>query len=223
MKAAQIIKAGMASKTITNSERNKLKNMQIHVPEYVEPGYTTEKACVVLGDYNPTSFENPGDFGRVCDLLEKIAELEWEDEWTTCSDCGKLVRTSRDCYQWTPHYAILNDCELVCLDCLDEGDYLAEIANDATKACMPSIDPTIYGWELEEDHFENGLHKGMNDKPENIAKKIPSDKDFVFKLDETSQFYITFSVYTATKKQNSSKLPHFRGSLPVWSGTDESN
>ena len=195
MKTERIIKAAIASQTITTEERRKLEDMQLFTPEYVEPGYTTDKECIILGDYNPSDFENGGDFERACNLLEKVAELEWDDEWTTCGDCGGLVRASGNSYDWTPHYVILNDCGLICLDCLDTEDYLEDIKNDHNKACLPSIDPTEHGYTLHTGGLENGLHEHMTDDPEKIVGTLPEGVDFVFKLDYTSQFNIGFSVY----------------------------
>src|SRR5678816_1797897 len=38
---------------------------------------------------------------RLSDLAEKAGyAVEWSDEWSTCDDCGKAVRTSPDSYGW---------------------------------------------------------------------------------------------------------------------------
>lgn len=89
--------------------------------------------------------------------------LAWEDEWTECGDCGKLVRTSGDCYSWQPHYAILGDCDLICLDCL-EGEaesYLEGLEDNPSTCCMRRIDPSesgICGSSDDPRKILGGLH-----------------------------------------------------------------
>ena len=174
------------------------------VYDYAEPGYSAERG-IVLGNWNPKcGFSVPKEeqrrdavskLGRV---LESLGfELEWEDEWTTCCDCGKAVRTSGDCYSWTPHYVWTNDCEIVCLDCLDTADYLTSIEDDPNKACPPGQNPEEHGYTKFNGDFETGWHPGQNDKPADILKRMHalSMSGVVFKIAEQSQFYTVWQAY----------------------------
>jgi len=159
--------------------------------EYAEPGYSNPDGLILFGNWNEFS----RDAG---DLLERAGyELEWEDEWTLCGDCGKAIRTSPDCYQWTPYYHIFNDCEVVCLDCIDWKGYLESIENNPRSCCLPQCNPEEYGYRQYNGTYENGLHMGMNDNPNKILKEL-QDKGFkhiIFRLAASSQFYIEFEVY----------------------------
>lgn len=81
-------------------------------PDYAEPGYDSPDKAVLFANWNclPRNLDT---------ILERLGyAVEWSDEWMTCEDCGRAVRTSPDGYDWTPFYKIENDCEVLCLDCL---------------------------------------------------------------------------------------------------------
>ena len=94
-------------------------------PGYVEPGYSAPERGVLFANWNPKDFspEIPSFCSRLAGAIEKSGldyELEWCDEWTMCGDCGKAVRTQPDSHGWTPSFKILDGCELVCVDCLED-------------------------------------------------------------------------------------------------------
>jgi hypothetical protein len=93
--------------------------------EYAEPGYTPDGSRGIL-------FANWNHFSKKAgELLERYGyTLEWSDEWDTCEDCNKAVRTSGDCYGWEPYFVLVDDCSVVCLDCLDRAAHL-EALEDA--------------------------------------------------------------------------------------------
>ena len=79
--------------------------------EYAEPGYTNPAKGILFADWNLF----PRDIDR---LLEFYGyEIGWSDEWSTCDNCGRAVRTSADCYSWSPSYTC-QDGEITCTDCL---------------------------------------------------------------------------------------------------------
>jgi hypothetical protein len=88
---------------------------------YAEPGYTDPENGVLFANWNrfPRNFDQ---------LLEKAGyACEWSDEWATCEDCGKAVRTEPDSYCWKPAFRMgREDCGLFCVDCFanetDETD-----------------------------------------------------------------------------------------------------
>ena len=115
----------------------------------------------------------------------------------------RAVRTSADCYSWSPSYVLLNECEIVCIDCLTGNessvrDYLESLENRTSNALQLHIDPAKYGYVRLEDGFENGFHPGQNDDPKKITERLREageQRPLLFKIDGTGQFDIEFSVY----------------------------
>jgi len=99
-----------------------------YAKEYAEPGYTDPERGILFANWNY--------FPRGVDsILEQYGfEIEWSDEWHRCDDCGKAVRHQPDSWSWQPYYQLLNECEVVCGDCLkadgyrqtDDGDWVRE-------------------------------------------------------------------------------------------------
>jgi hypothetical protein len=160
---------------------------------YAEPGYQDPVKGVLFANWNGF----PTDFDRV---LESAGyAIEWEDEWTECCDCGKAVRTSPDCYQWQPYYVFMNECEIVCLNCLDWPEYLESIEDDSDKAVVAECNPALYGYERlsDENEFENGFHPGQTDSPAKILAALHATgrHRIVFRLSDSSQFYVRFETW----------------------------
>jgi hypothetical protein len=86
-----------------------------YAKEYAEPGYTDTPRGILFADWNY--------FPRGVDsILERYGfEIEWSDEWDICSDCSRAVRTSANSYGWQPSFVLVNECEIVCVDCLKEN------------------------------------------------------------------------------------------------------
>ncbi len=172
--------------------QSEIENMSF-ASGYAEPGYTDPDKCVLFANWNVF----PRNFDRV---LESAGyAVEWSDEWATCEDCNKAVRTSGNSYHWQPSYVLIDDCSIVCLDCLDWADYLESIEDNANVACMASCNPADYGYELlsDKDEYENGFFAGQDDKPADILKALQAKgyEHIVFRLSETSQFYCRFEVW----------------------------
>ncbi len=185
---------------ITDRERNNLEDMMVY-SEYSEPGYSTDKDYIILGDWNAENFDAENvDFLAILDELEEIAELEWSDEWLDCQECGKLVRVNPNSYGWTPYYYIFA-CELVCWNCIKDTpeDYLSEHINNPERAVTANLDLEKYGFTCLQSELENGLHKHMNDDPKTLKNIVPADNDFIYQLDAASQFHITFSLWIRPK------------------------
>lgn len=160
---------------------------------YAEPGYQDPKHGILFANWNL--------FPRGLDtILEKAGyATEWEDEWSTCGDCGKAIRTSANGYDWQPSYVLMNECEIVCTDCIDWPDYLQSIEDNPRVACMAECDPEDYGYRRLSDRNEyvTGFHPGQNDDPRKILKTLQEQgkTGIVFRLSETSQFYSRWEVY----------------------------
>lgn len=188
---------------------------------YSEPGYHDEETVWALGDWNNKSryvdgqrIETSNVPGRLFDALERIGvEGEWLDEWTRCDHCQRIVRTSGDSYMWKPFYVILTDGETLCGTCALDPDWSDEVMepyiNDSGRVitwCDESYLESL-GWQrYNPDEYQSGWHEGMDDKPAAIAERINEtmpNHDYVFWLDEASQFYIGFSAFTRAKQSES--------------------
>ena len=114
--------------------RNRLEGIQIHydpVNVYAERGCSGQYAATgnwnSVTEYDRATGSNAtvpsGDLPpRVGRLLERLGfECEWSDEWTTCEDCGRLLRTCPDSHDWRPSY-VESDCEYICHECAPEDD-----------------------------------------------------------------------------------------------------
>ncbi len=162
-------------------------------PGCKEPGYDDKP--VIMADWNKVP-------KHVFDKLESLGyACEWLDEWATCAECNKAVRTSPNSYDWTSAY-VIQDGDLLCLDCVDAQAYYESIENRSDVAASNEFahhyKPEDYGYvKVNEDHYINGLH-GIVDDPKQILGDLLSDDPegrFVFTLDYTSQFEVGFSVY----------------------------
>lgn len=112
---------------------NRIDEITIHIDGYAEPGYS-DANIVATGNWNNVDIYSYTTKSRnvisnlpkrICDLFEKLGvEIEWSDEWATCNDCSKLIRTEPDCHSWKPFYnkAGIEKGECVCLDCCPEEE-----------------------------------------------------------------------------------------------------
>lgn len=159
--------------------------------EYAEPGYTQPKRGILFGNWNYFA-------GGLDTILERAGyQMEWEDEWSTCSDCGKAFRTSPDSYSWQPSYFLINDCELLCRDCVNMEEYLETLEDNPRKALNDHVDPAEFGYRKLAGDFESGLHTHMTDNPKTIYAELHAagHKRLLFNIDASSQFYTTFSIW----------------------------
>src|SRR2546428_6551281 len=151
---------------------------------YAETGYHSPESGILFANWNVPRL------ARIAKIAEKLGyECEWCDEWTTCQDCGKAVRTQPDCHSWLPHYDILNECELVCAECIKASpvDYLESLVNDPQKAVtfLTDVELAENGFMQLENYYENGFHPGQNDKPDEILKKLLEANpkgEFIFRI-----------------------------------------
>lgn len=175
-----------------HAAESQLEYMQ-YANGYSEPGYDQPKHGVLLGNWNYFSNE-------AADLLEKMGySIEWEDEWEICDDCGKCFRTSPDCYFWQPSGHVGGNGSY-CHECnpLDEEILEDEYENRPTRAVnLRGVDLTEFGYRQIQGDYQSGEHTGMNDDPQKIYEQLRAEghKHIVFKIDETSQFYLDFSVW----------------------------
>lgn len=180
-----------------------------HASEYAEPGYTDPEKGILFGNWNPKKFARDGQpevpsfasrLSRVIKKAELDYNLEWSDEWSTCQDCGRAVRTEADSYSWKPSYVIMNECELVCKGCAQDNleAYEIHLMNNPNVADTFGTDWSERGWEERDDIYENGFYPGQNDDPRKIAKAIEQERpelNYLFQIGRVGQFDLRFSVW----------------------------
>ena len=193
---------------------SRIEEIQLHYNGYGERGCYSTDCIIATGNWNnirnhTTQYNCDNTYRevisdlpkRIMKLFEKLGiECEWSDEWAECSQCGSLVRTVADSYSWKPSYALLNECEVYCVSCLQEDpkDYLERLEGHETTANTIIANPAKHGYvKVNEDCFETSFHTGQNDSPETIKKNLHKkgiDK-FIFHIDSVEQFDCHWSVF----------------------------
>jgi hypothetical protein len=207
-RALKIIEA--AKRTTSNrSALSALDNIQIYHSGYAEPGYSSETGCIALGDWNDPSFyhKESGQFikqdatlSRVHKLLEKLGvDLEWEDEWYSCENCGKLFRSTADSYGWTMS-GVVADGSCYCAECVEEDadEHLHGLEGQDTRCnTIRSISPEDHGYVRLEANFAHGLYGGQAADPQRIGQVLRNAgvERYLFDLDAVGQFDMKFSVW----------------------------
>lgn len=171
--------------------------IQIDVAEdYAEPGYKKDKPKqpILLANWNRVQDLD----SALNDKIEKQFNIEWCDEWATCGDCQKIVRTSGDSYSWKAYYHC-DENGFVCGDCVKKNpeDYIKSLVNNPSKADTLDISLEDQGFEELEEKYANGWY-GRNDSPKEILAKLQAKfpgGEFVFGNVEASQFETRFKIY----------------------------
>ena len=185
---------------------------------YAEPGYSDpDSGMILLGNWNGLSVYDSSKQKRIDidDTMPRLAkifesmgiELEWEDEWTSCYECSKLVRTSADSYSWTQSFFAFDTGELICHECIaeDPKDYLENLENSPTIAnTMRQIDLEEHGYVQVVDRFESGWHQGQDADPKLIQSLLEESgfSRFLFNIDSVGQFDTRFSVWMHEDEAN---------------------
>lgn len=176
---------------------------------YAEPGCSDpECGIIAFANWNSEShwdavakqfFDTDTTMPRILKVFERAGiPCEWSDEWDFCSDCDKAVRTEPDSYSWTRSYWDTGD-GIVCQDCVlkDPADYLAWLEGNEDRAMKFDLDLHAAGYRKLEGDFQSGLHYGQDASPKAIAdslRKMGVER-FIFKIDSTGQFDLSFSVW----------------------------
>jgi len=164
--------------------------------KYAEPGYMldTDKIGILTGDWNKIS-------NQLESALELHFELEWLDEWAACDDCGGLVRTSPNSYDWLPSY-IMFDGYILCESCIRHNleehiqDYLNQ--HDKASTILNHDDLIKHGFDQLNGTYESGMHSHQTDTPEKALQQFHNqlkDKDYIFIIPSTGQFDVQFELW----------------------------
>lgn len=160
---------------------------------YAERGYDQPKRGILFANWNGWPRE-------LTDVLERAGyAIEWSDEWATCDDCNRAVRTSPDSYGWQKQFTMPDDCTILCRECTDWPEYLKSIEDNEDKAVPSYIDPTEYGYVRlsEADAFASGWHPGQTDTPAEVLAKAQTEgkKGILFRVSDVGQFDVHFETW----------------------------
>lgn len=176
----------------------------------------------VTGDWNDRTHYESGTRvidstvpSRLFDALERLkVNGEWSDEWDTCAECYKLIRTEPDSYCWTPQFILTDDGELVCRDCMLESpaEFVdGEFANHPDRAItwLSERELAELGWHdafPDEHSAQHGWHPGQNDTPASVLKAWratldDTESDFVFIIVDKGQFDVSFRLYVRDEEE----------------------
>lgn len=175
-------------------------------PDYAEPGYSSPENGIVFGNWNPVcGFNEPKEIQNRCPcvrlarILKNLgAEIEWEDEWATCCNCSKAIRTQPDSYGWRRSYWQSDEGE-ICIECVrkNPSDFLEWCEGNPSRALTFDLPLADLGYVRLDADFERGLHNGQDSDPAKIAEELAGKgiTRFVFTLDASGQFDARFSVH----------------------------
>ena len=146
------------------------------------------------------------------DFIDNNYEWGFDDEWVICYEESKAYRTSPDSYHWECAFRYSTSGEMITPESdFDEwleysiinADNLGGLTNRIpilpTSNIITDVEDKLTedGWVEVDELFESGLHIGMNDKPDVIAKNLFNEgkTSVIFQLDYNSQFSTGFKVW----------------------------
>ena len=214
--------------------QSRIEAVQFHLGGYAEPGYSDSKSGVIaLGNWNTVDKWNKKGTKRVgkpdvtmvlfSDVLAALdVKLEWSDEWGACYECGGLVRTKPDSYSWKQSY-YEDENGFLCHNCAPKyaEDILKELEGKEEHCLtLSTIDPEKFGYVKLLDDLEHGWHPGQDADPKVIARNLREQGvgRFLFVLDSTGQFDLSFSTWVHESEVDKLKGKEIKTDGPSVSG-----
>ncbi len=134
--------------------------------------------------------------------LDKVCDWGFADEYDTCSNCGRSMRTAPDCYGWQPDFFDFKDGDRLCRDCIREHaveEYIEEHINRNKLLNEWIVNPEDHDWTKLDLDYENGMHPGQNDDPRKIIKVLKAEGIDVLFTGSVGQFDVDFSPWVRTQ------------------------
>lgn len=198
------------------------KNLDIsYYPGISEKGY--DDIPMLTANWNNPNLEKIYHWGesffKTCSIVPYVQEIQfdWDDEWTRCDHCYKAIRTSPDCYTWTPSYMWVSDYEILCRNCYKEFiDELIEYNQNSFRPIYRDFLPMLtekgficYSSDEYCQIFHTGLREGSNDDPKKIFQQIQEDLpgyEIMFHINSMEQFDYRWSVYLRKKNPENERI-----------------
>ena len=143
---------------------------------------------------------------RLTDLLDRVSKYDidygYSDEYSTCYECGRLIRTSPDSYSWVQDYFISEE-GIFCQSCvLENKEYLETYLNiriNSPRQINTLITPErlieLGFRKVGKQEYESGYY-GKEDLPEIVHRDLRlKHKEVLFSMIESQQFVIFWEVY----------------------------
>jgi len=164
-----------------------------------DPDISDGRCMAIVPDWATVESDNWKPF---CECFENLDSdnFGFADEYTTCSECGRIIRTSPDGYGWKPDFWLnLDQGEITCSECLAECheeylDWLAE--REEPTECIVSEDTlSEYGFTRLLQGLAGGLHEEGTDNPTAIYEYLKDKRLEIAFVVSSGQFTTGFDVY----------------------------
>jgi hypothetical protein len=176
------------------------KHSAEYCTQYGEPGYQDPEEGIIFCNWNNVP-KWVGDY-----LEEAGYSCEWEDEWYIDYGYSKAYRTSPDSYGWEPQIMFSESSGEYMTPDDPISDWIQECSVQSPNDRMRALPSWISTDALSEEGFskyngiyETGWHLGQTDDPrkttQEIFEKVSDALDVVFRIVETSQFYIVWEAW----------------------------
>lgn len=133
-------------------------------------------------------------------VLDEYINWGFEDAYSTCDECGKIICTEPDSYSWVPDFFV-SEGGIICGDCVrnNPSEYLQSLINNPKVAntILGDDDLEYAGFERMGGDYQNGWYD-RNDSPEeildNLLEQYPNGV-FIFSITGQGQFATNFEVW----------------------------
>jgi hypothetical protein len=164
----------------------RIEDIHLHVNGYADSGISLPKSGIIAtGNWNRVCYKDkldPSGINRlISDLPERVQtifekmgiECEWEDQWSVCITCGKLIYT--DSCSSNCDYRFVDGEGYECLNCIkkDPTDYLSSLEGDSNLSNdFQCIDPGKHGYVKIEEPILTKLNMVNIDSPKHVESKL---------------------------------------------------
>lgn len=133
---------------------------------------------------------------------ELNASFVFSDEYTSCSDCSNIIRTSPNSYGWQPNFYV-GDGFIACEKCFNNTEeyqesYISDKINNPTSAVnglMTEEQIESLGFVKVDEDFQSGWYN-RHDNPKAIYDELSEKYDEVlFFIDGVGQFHVDFVAF----------------------------
>lgn len=136
-------------------------------------------------------------------IKRELGDFVFSDEYDTCSECGRPLRTRPDSYGRQPTY-IEEEGDYLHADCLNPEWFVDWMENNKGKAVPYAILKKLDGFTTIEEpdqdeqsytrmiEFESGMHPGQDDDPNKVTAYLSDHGIDVWYEYDAGQFDITW-------------------------------